>query len=186
MKIFLLSLVFLGVNTFCYADDESVCVLSTTASQGYVCTSSNLGLVDPCATLTFIVNKVIPLGYTFVKYEWFVNGVSLKTSTEASDYGFVRIIVAKPFAVFCEVTYRKQDGTLSSPYKSTTFTPMVKELNFSNITTSSSSPFYGCSGGTVSYTLNPYTCQSFCTTIYSPTQYSISWQPPAGWVQTSI
>ncbi len=138
---------------------------------------------------TFIVNKTIPTGYAIVaKYEWFVNGVSVKTSTDPSDNGLNWVVVSKPTNVYCKVTYKKSDGiTFSDPYTSTTFTPTIKELNFSNITTSTASPNYGCTTSTVSYSLNRYTCTSFCAMTYnSVEEYNITWQPPTGWIQTNI
>lgn len=63
---------------------------------------------------------------------------------------------------------------------------MVKSLRFSNITSSTASPFYGCGGGTVTYNLASYDCGQFCTPSYLPPQYNITWQPPSGWVQTNI
>ena len=45
----------------------------------------------------------------------------------------------------------------------------------------------GCTVNPVSYSLNTYACSQFCSTIHTVTgSYSITWQPPTGWVQTSI
>lgn len=169
----------------CFADNESVCVYTISTP---ICSPQTLGPVNPCVTLPFIVNTSLPTGYTIVaKYEWFVNGVSVKISTDPNDFGLNWLIVSSQTTnVYCKVTYKKTDGTLSTPYTSTTFTPIIKTLNFNNITTSTPAPNYGCTTNTVSYSLNTYTCTSFCDGTYTVGQYNITWQPPAGWVQTSI
>ncbi|HEU5167025.1 MAG TPA: T9SS type A sorting domain-containing protein [Chitinophagaceae bacterium] len=136
--------------------------------------------------MPFIVNYGIPQGFAIVeKYEWFVNGVSVKTTTDPSDFGLNWQMLSNPTSVYCKVTYKKQDGTLSSPFTSTTFTPIIKQLNFGNITTSTPPPNYGCSN-TASYSLNTFPCTQLCDYVYTVGQYNISWQPPAGWVQTNI
>ncbi len=62
----------------------------------------------------------------------------------------------------------------------------MKDLNFPQvITATTASPNYGCAN-TVSYSLNTYTCTNFCSSVYTVGAYSITWQAPAGWVQTSL
>ncbi len=172
----------------------SACVLTTSSFGGdvIICSPTNLGSVNPCGTYTFIVTQYLPVptGYAIVgKYEWFVNGVSVKTSTDPSDPILNWPIASNSTSVYCKVTYKKQDGSLSTPYQSTTFTPKVKDLNFNQaITTSTPPPNYGCTANTVSYSLNTLSCSGggICDFVYSVSNYNITWQPPSGWVQTSI
>ncbi len=110
----------------------------------------------------------------------------VKTTTTASDNGLNWVVVSKPADVYCKVTYKAQDGSLSTPYTSTTFSPIIKDLNFRNIVGgANSNPNFGCPN-TASYSLNPYTCTDFCDNTYSVGSYNITWVPPAGWAQTSI
>ncbi len=142
MKKILFSIVFCLTVYFVYADgSERVCVLTNTGFTGDACTASELGPVDPCTSITFIVNnRTPPAGFIIVaKYEWFVNGVSVKTTTDPTDFGIHWQIISNTTNVYCKVTYKKQDGTLSSAYTSTTFTPNVKSLNLGNISTSTDS-----------------------------------------------
>lgn len=115
-----------------------------------------------------------------------INGVSVKTTTDPSDYGLNWIVVSKLPDVYCKVTYKAQDGTLSGPYTSNTFSPIIKQLNFGNVAGgTNANPNYGCQS-TASYSLDPYTCTSFCENTYSVGSYNITWLPPAGWTQASI
>jgi hypothetical protein len=189
MKIFLLSFTFLVSAFVASAQQPNVCVLTNLGSSGTACTALELGPVGPCSSIPFIVKDYLPVpsGYAIVgKFEWFVNGVSVKTTTDPSDYGLNWVVVSNPTNVYCKVTYKKSDGTLSTAYTSTTFSPFIKQLNFGDITTSTQSPNYGCTTNTVSYSLNTYTCTSLCSTTYTVGQYNITWQPPSGWIQTSI
>lgn len=173
---------------FAYADgSESICVITNTGNNGEWCTPSQLGFVNPCNALAFVVrNLTPPSGFVIVaKFEWFVNDVLVKTTTDPTDPVLAWQIVLNPTHVYCKVTYKKNDGTLSSPYTSTTFTPLVRSFNIGAITTSTPPPNYGC-GSTVSYSLNTYTCTQFCDFTYNVSEYSITWQPPSGWTQTSI
>ncbi|MGV3530551.1 MAG: T9SS type A sorting domain-containing protein [Flavisolibacter sp.] len=171
-----------------YADQEKVCVITNTGTSGRACSASELGFVDPCANLSFAVDYLLPTGFVVVaKYEWFVNGVSVKSTTDPTDPILVWQIQSKTTTVYCKVTYEKQDGTLSQEFPSTSFTPNVKQLNFDVITLTSAAPNYGCTSNAVSYSLAPYTCTgNFCSTTYSVGQYSIGWQAPSGWTQSSI
>ncbi|MGK2863778.1 MAG: T9SS type A sorting domain-containing protein [Chitinophagaceae bacterium] len=185
-KIYLVFVLFL-ISYVSFADNESICVLSNSTPSGEICSPTNLGPINPCGTLFFKVKGDLPASYAMVaKYEWFVNGVSVRTTTDPSDPILQWVIISRPTNVYCKVTYKKTDGTLSAPYTSTTFTPTIKDLNFLDITTSTPPPNYGCTTSTVSYSLNTYTCTSFCDYTYNVGQYNITWQPPAGWVQTSI
>ena len=188
MKKVYLTLCFLLFTIYSFADQEEVCVVTNTGSSGQACTANSLGFVNPCSQLSFIVKYRIPEGFAIVaKYEWFVNSVSVKTTTTPSDWGLVWDIKSKTTTVYCKVTYKKQDGTLSQEYTSTSFTPNVKSVGIGSITTSTASPNYGCSTNQVRYRLNELPCTgSFCSGVYNVSQYSISWQPPSGWIQTSI
>lgn len=171
------------------AGTEKVCVLTNTGSTGDACSPSELGFVEPCETLTFLVqNRIPPDGFVIVaKYEWFLNGTLVKTTINPTDFGLEWKIKTKTTTVYCKVTYKKQDGSLSDAYTSTSFTPNVKQLNFDGITPLTAQPNYGCTSNEVSYKLNNSTCSGFlCSSIYAPTQYTITWQPPAGWIQTSV
>ena len=65
---------------------SKLCVITNSGSSGEACNASTLGFVDPCQTLAFKVKGDIPPGYIAVaKYEWFVNGVSVKVTTNPSD-----------------------------------------------------------------------------------------------------
>lgn len=164
------------------AGEEKVCV-GTAGSP--ICDREDLGHVNPCSTTPFIVQNVAPpSGFVMVaKYEWFVNGISVKTTTDPNDYGLNWQIKSSQTEVYCQVTYKKADNTLSSVYTSTSFTPIVKSLNFNEITTSIAQPNFGCTN-TVSYSLSTFTCQQYCDAIYDANlnNYNITWQAPAGWV----
>lgn len=61
------------------------------------------------------------------KFEWFVNGVSVKSTNNITDPILQWPVKDLTTNVYCMVTYAKTDGiTFSSPYKSTTFSPNVK------------------------------------------------------------
>lgn len=193
MKKILFSVLFSLLGYFVYADgSEQVCVLTNTGSTGDACSASQLGFVDPCTSLTFIVKYLTPpTGFVIVaKYEWFVNGISVKINTTTpSDFGLDWVIKSKTTTVLCKVTYKKQDGTLSQVFTSTSFTPNVKQLNFADngITATTALPNFGCTTNTVSFSLNTFTCTgNFCSGVYNVGQYSITWQAPSGWTQTSI
>lgn len=188
MKNFYLSFAFLLTSYASFADDEKICVLTNTGSSGEAFTAAALGSVVPCNTLNFKVTSIIPVGYVSLdKYEWFVNGVSVKISTVSSDPVLPWVVVDVTTNVYCQVTYKKSDGAISAPRSSTTFTPNVKDLNFDIIMTSTPPANSGCTVNPVSYSLNTYACSQFCSTIHTVTgSYSITWQPPTGWVQTSI
>jgi hypothetical protein len=99
-----------------------------------------------------------------------VNGVSVKTTTDATDPVLPWQIKAVTNNVLCMVTYKKQDGTLSQVFSSNTFTPNVKALNFANVTAVTAPPNYGCTTNPVSYSLNTYTCTgsaALCSSIFN-------------------
>ena len=147
--------------------------------------------VNPCTQLLFKVNLNIPSGYVICsKYEWFINDVSVKTTTDPADPVLLWTVSSKTINAYCKVTYQKQDGTVTSPSASNTFTPIIKILDFESISTITSPPNYGCSTNTVSYSLieNPCTGSGFpCNQRFNVLgNYNITWQAPAGWIQTSL
>ena len=146
-----------------------------------------MGSINPCTQLLFNISWDLPAGTSSVtKYDWYVNGILSKSTTTISDKGFPYTINNITTAVQCKVTYLKTDLT-SITKASNIFTPNVKDLNFDLIATSTPSANYGCTTNAVSYSLNTFTCTSFCSTIYTVTgAYTITWQPPTGWVQTTI
>jgi hypothetical protein len=187
MKKIYLVFVFFIIGFTSFADNEQVCVITSPTNEA--CSASTLGFVSPCQTLTFKVKGDIPPGFILAaKYEWFVNGISMKTTTNPDDPLFDWTIISKPLNVYCEITYKKLDGTLSSVFTSNIFSPNIKDLNFpQTISTSTPPANYGCSTATVSYNLNTYTCTgSFCDAVYTVGSYNITWQAPTGWVQTSL
>jgi hypothetical protein len=184
-----LILILLLCKIYCFADGENICVVTNTGSSGQACTPNTLGMVNPCTNLLFKVNYQVPLGFIVVaQYEWFVNGVSVKTTTSPSDQFLEWQIKTEITTVFCKVTYKKSNGDLSQVYQSNSFTPNVKQLNFAinGIIAASPQPNLGCTTNIMSYSLNPFTCIDFCSTTFTVGQYNISWQPPTGWNQTSI
>lgn len=190
MRAILLSILIfiLSSNLIFASGTEQVCVNTGT---GTACSPTQLGYVNPCNTVPFVVqNLTPPSGYVIVsKFEWFVNGVLVKTTTNPTDPVLQWIIVQKITNVYCKVTYQKTTGENSSPFTSTTFTPLIKDLDFPpTITTSTPSPNYGCTSATVSYSLPETICNNgFCSTIYNVLgNYNITWQAPAGWIQTSL
>lgn len=188
-KVYLSFLLFLLCFS-CFADNESICVITNTGSSGEACSPTMLGNVNPCTTLAFKLNSNVPTNYVLpAKFEWFVNGVSVKTTIHPSDNILNWAVTTSEITVYCIVTYQKLDGTLSAPYTSTTFTPTIKDLDFPfTITALNSSPNYGCTSNIVSYSLPETPCSgSFCDFTYNVSgAYSITWEAPAGWVQTSI
>ena len=188
MKKGLLASIFLILINFAFSQQPKVCVIGP---GGNICSSSNLDPVNPCSLIPFILDDYLPVpsGYAIVgKFEWFVNGVSVKSTTDPTDYGLNWVVVSKPLDVLCKVTYKKDDGTLSSPFTSTTFIPTIKDLNFSNISMSSIAPNYGCTNNLVAFSLNTFVCSgSICDYVYNVVgPYNITWQPPSGWTQNSI
>ncbi len=184
MKKFLLTFSILLSASYAFAaGTERVCFAT---ASGPDCSLS--GAVSPCASVSFVVDQLIPpAGYVLVgKFEWFVNGVSVKTTTDPSDPILQWTIVSNPTNVYCKVSYKARDNSLSAPYTSTTFSPNIKQLNFGNIVGgTNANPNYGCPN-TASYSLNTYTCSGFCDYTYPVSSYNITWQPPIGWTQTSI
>jgi hypothetical protein len=116
-----------------FASRETVCVVTNSGSTDQACTASGLGFIDPCITVPFIVNITnVPSGYAIVgKFEWFVNGIPVKSTTNPGDPILNWPIASKLTSVYCKVTYKKQNGAETSPSTSTTFTPNIKDLNFS-------------------------------------------------------
>ena len=91
MKTLLLFATSLFATFYCLANgSEKVCVVTNSGSSGQVCSATELGAVNPCSALAFIVNNLTPpSGYVSVgKFEWFVNGISVKTTTDPSDPDF--------------------------------------------------------------------------------------------------
>jgi len=124
------------LSFFASADgSETVCVTTNTGNNGQWCTPSQLGPVNPCSSLGFTVtNLTPPSGFVMVgKFEWFVNGISVKTTTDPTDPVLNWQIVSNLTNVYCNVTYKANNGALSQVYTSTTFTPTIKSLNFNNI-----------------------------------------------------
>lgn len=133
-------------------------------------------------------NVIPPQGFAIAaKFEWFVNDVSVKTTTEATDPVLVWPIQSRKTIVYCKVTYKDGFGKLSKEYISTSFTPNVKQLNFAEITSSTPAPDYGCTANIVTYNLVPFVCiPDLCSITHTVGQYSIAWQAPGGWQQVSI
>jgi hypothetical protein len=168
-----------------FADSEKVCV---NPGSGLICSPTTLGSIDPCSDQPFVVDFVIPQLYTSVaKFEWYVNGVLVKTTTNPSDPTLIWNVKAKTTTVYCDVTYKKADGTLSSTYTATSFTPNVKSLNITAIEAISGVAYYGCTSP-VSYQVNTYTCTGggVCSYVYNVSSYTVTWQAPSGWTQSSI
>lgn len=179
------------INFCAFASGEQVWVVTNSGGDGFAKSATELGTVNPCSTIPFYVDVHIPPDYVMVgKFEWFVNGVSVKTTTEPSDPILNWLVQSNSISVYCKVTYKKLNGDLSSSNTSTTFSPAVKVLDFYDITTSTPAPNYGCSGGTVSYSLVETPCNGSgfpCNGYYNVSgNYNITWQAPAGWVQTSL
>jgi len=187
MKKISLFFTFLLISLISFALNEEVWVVTNSGSNAYAKSPQDLGWVNPCDQFEFYVDVHIPLGYVNVsKYEWFVNGLSVKTTTDGSDPILVYKVTSNIMNVFCKVTYAAQNGSTTSPSTSTTFTPNVKQLNFEpSIVSSGPSPNYNCTNS-VSYSLNQFTCTSFCDGVYSVSSYNITWQAPSGWVPNKL
>jgi hypothetical protein len=189
MKKLLSMNLLLMYSIFSFADNEKLCVVK--ANGALACTATQLGIVEPCSQQLFKLDYKVPDGFVILsKIEWFVNGVSVKISTSANDPALLWQIKAPTTEVSCKVNYRTLDGARTSdPFAATSFIPNVKQINFANdgITPTSPPPNLGCNTTVVSYSLNPYNCTGqYCDVIYPVTQYSITWQAPTGWTQTSI
>ncbi len=113
-----------------------------------------------------------------------------KNINDPNDYGLDWVVQTRPTNVSCIVTYQKTDGTLSAPFPSNTFTPLIKYLDFpQTISTSTPPANYGCTSASVSYSLPETSCSGgpLCEGIFNVFgNYSITWQAPSGWVQTSL
>lgn len=186
MKTLSSILFFLFFSVFTFSQTPSVCVNTGTNSQGYECLPSNVGEITPCATIPFIATGISlpPSGFNYAgKYEWFVNGNIVKSTTTPSDYGLNWQLSSYPASVVVKVYYyNPSSGTYSSPYTSGAFNTLVKSLNFNNIVKTSGDLNIGCSNP-ASFNLSTGSCTSLC---YTPPSYTITWQPPAGWTQTNI
>ena len=174
-----------------FASGEEVWVVTNSGSTGYAKSASQLGPVNPCSGLLFYVNAPIPAGYSVIsKCEWFVNGISTYTNTSGDPSFPYNHIIANPTSVYCKVTYKDLSGNLTIPSTSTTFTPIIKDLDFpQTITTSTTPANYGCASATVSYSLPEVVCSGggICNGVYNALgAYNVTWQAPAGWVQTSL
>lgn len=74
-KIYFIIALFLISNVL-LADQETICVITNTGSSGQACNATDLGYINPCVTVPFIVSSRIPSGFASVyKYEWFVNNI---------------------------------------------------------------------------------------------------------------
>jgi hypothetical protein len=90
-KLYLIFVSFL-ISHASFADNESVCVVT---SGSDICSASELGPINPCATVVFRAKGDIPTDYVAVaKYEWFVNGVLIQTSTDPTKTLFPWAIVS--------------------------------------------------------------------------------------------
>jgi hypothetical protein len=86
MKKILLVSYFVIASLISHAIGEKVVVVTNLGSDGIAETPSELNPVAPCSSLLFKVNTFIPDGYVFVgKFDWFINGTSVKTTTDATD-----------------------------------------------------------------------------------------------------
>lgn len=142
MKRFLISSFLCLISVLSLAANETVVVLTNTG-DGIAETPTELKPVNPCSQLLFKVNINIPVGYVIVsKYEWFVNGISTYVNTtDPGNQSFLYTVISNPTNVYCKVTYQKQDGTTTAPSTSTTFTPIIKQLDFPlSISTSTPPP----------------------------------------------
>jgi Secretion system C-terminal sorting domain len=167
-----------------HADNERVCVITGGPNA---CTANDLGYVNPCSQIVFVAIFDVPSGYDVAsKFEWYVNSVLVKTSTNPLDPTMTLQVTSSSISVYCIITY-KRGFTTSSPVTTGTFVPHIKHTNFGSVTTSTDPPVYGCAN-TVSYSLNTTSCPALCDSWYTvPTNgYTITWQAPSGWTQTSI
>lgn len=179
---YLLPLVLLLLTTAkASADNEQVCVITNTGSTGEACSGSELGSLDPCDVPLFRVKYTIPSGYVAPsKFEWYVDGVLTFTGTTPTNPTYSFALKKKNTTVFVDVTYQALNGTLSSTYRSTSFTANVKSISFTEIT-GDLSPIAGCSNQ-ANYSIATFNC-SVCYNP-PPNTYTVTWQPPTGWVQT--
>lgn len=116
MKQFLLSLFSLTTAYFSLGQSK-VCVLTTNnlGNTVTVCSPTSLGSVSPCASLSFIVTDYLPAPNGYVnaaKFEWFVNGVSVKITTDPSDPVLIWTIKESNTSVYCKVSFRDQSDQL--------------------------------------------------------------------------
>lgn len=163
------------------AAQPRVCVVQGTLK----CTKNDIGYLSPCDVVNFKADVVVPAPYSIVgKYEWYINNNLVKVSTNHSDDGVNWTILNDQLDVYCKITYKAQDGSESQPVTTPTLSPDLKEMNFNPIQITSAEPAYGCTDA-VSFSLNTFTCTSLCSSWYTVSAYTITWQGPAGWTQTS-
>src|SRR6218665_1078919 len=173
------------ISSSLFANDEHLCVIT---GSGEKCTVNNLGPVPPCGDLAFIAKGTPPSGGVFAKFEWYVNGVLVKISTNPGDPGLIVKPTTRNLTVNCAISYQTS-GIISGPFSTGDFKPIVQEVNVGEIVMSTLAPVYGCTN-TVSFSLNSFICtgpSTICDLIANiGSSYTISWEPPTGWTQTSI
>ena len=156
--VFFISLIVLG--NFCFAYER----VGVMTSSGPKWTPSELDYISPCQEVHFLVDYNIPPIYVSgERYDWFVNGLLVKSTTDLNDKAYITGITNPNTEVFCNVYYRDNYGLLQMN-ESTHFSPLIKSLNFGSINYVGNTN-YGC-GSTVDFTLNQYDCDPYCGTIF--------------------
>jgi hypothetical protein len=140
-----------------------------------------------CQGYNFRVQYTIPSGYASIKqFDWYVNGVFIKTTTQTSTingviYGVTELVVNNPDAKFvCRVIYQTSQGVASNPYASEEFVILADAFGF--IMDGPTGVNVGSQ--TVSYVLIPN--GGLGTYIPPAGSYTVNWTGPAGWTLSSV
>lgn len=141
----------------------------------------NIDPDNPCREFNFKVTYTVPSGYAVERFDWYVNNVFLRSTTDATGgYGGTTIKLTAPtIAVVCKVVYRN-GSTLSAPAPSNEYTIGAKANPYS-IT---GPQVIEIGTQTVTYTLvkGPVDKWTYEVPLSS---VSLNWEYPAGWTLVS-
>lgn len=158
-----------------YADQEKLSVLVRSGGNDYWIENSSSSLIGnrtPCEAMNFKVTYSTPAGYSFNKFEWYNNGVLVKTQTNQEDYGAEVILKATTTNIVCVITY--SNGPTLITKSSNTFPISAKPLAIS--ISQLNDAISGCTNP-VAFATIPISNQF----LYTPTSYTATWLPPNNW-----
>ena len=105
MKQIYFSLCFLMFTYASFATGEQVWVVINSGSNAYAKNPTDLGPVNPCSIQLFYVDVHLPDGYAIAaKFQWYVNGLLVKTSTNPTDPALPLTIISHTTNVYCIIT----------------------------------------------------------------------------------
>ena len=115
MKKINLLLCFLIISYGSFADSEISGAQLYGGFQSFTTDPSVLKPINPCGTYLFLVQYFLPTNYISVsKFQWYVNNVLVKTTTDGTDPLLNWSIKASTTTMYCVVTYVQTNGNLST------------------------------------------------------------------------